>query len=355
MSVGWGQDTTPPELTFFSIEPDTVNLNNRNPVISNMELFDETGIGNGFLRVTGPSGQIMTLSYTGNQEQIYNREFEISFSENSEQGIWVVDFFVTDIVGNTVHLSPSSFGFPSEIFVIYEEPSLCDEETEVELWDECYNIENTTFINFSYQEGSDYLPLSGGIPPEIGQLVNMTDLYLGGNELTDIPPEIGNLVNLQSLFLYDNQFTSIPSEIGNLTNLRTLDIGYNQITELPNELFSLSNLELLRLEYNELNTISNDLCNLSGCNIYINDNYICPPYPECLSEDDIGYQNTSECIECPELQGDINFDDIINVLDVVTLVTCIFSDDGCDICSDINNDGIVNILDVVILVNIILD
>ena len=111
---------------------------------------------------------------------------------------------------------------------------LCNEETEVELWGECYNIQETTFINFSYQEGSDYPPLSGEIPSEIGQLVNMTDLFLGGNDLTIIPPEIGNLSNLQSLYLYDNEFTSIPPEIGNLTNLITLDIGYNQLTgEIP--------------------------------------------------------------------------------------------------------------------------
>ncbi len=128
----------------------------------------------------------------------------------------------------------------------------CDEEAEVELWGECYNIENTTFINLSYQEGSDYPPLFGEIPSEIGQLVNITDLYLGGNELTVIPPEIGNLVNLQSLFLYGNDFISIPSEIGNLVNLKTLDIGFNQITGIPVELYSLNSLELLRLENNQL-------------------------------------------------------------------------------------------------------
>ena len=91
----------------------------------------------------------------------------------------------------------------------------CIDGVEVELWGECYNVETTTFLNFSYQDDSYYPPLYGEIPPEIGQLVNMTDLYLGGNELTIIPPEIGNLVNLQSLYLYGNQFTSIPSEIFN--------------------------------------------------------------------------------------------------------------------------------------------
>ena len=150
----------------------------------------------------------------------------------------------------------------------------CDEETEVELWGECYNIETTTFINFSYQEGSDYPPLSGQIPPEIGQLVNITDLFLGGNELTVIPPEIGNLINLQSLYLYDNQFTSIPSEIGNLTNLITLDIGYNQLTgEIPSELRNLTNLTSLDLRSNQLTgDIPQSVCNLIETNnLDIND------------------------------------------------------------------------------------
>ena len=133
-----------------------------------------------------------------------------------------------------------------------EEQSPCDVEIEVELWGGCYNIETTTFINLSYQEGSGYPPLFGQIPSEIGELVHMTDLYLGGNELTVIPPEIGNLINLQSLFLYGNNFTSIPSDIGDLVNLKTLDIGYNHITELPVEVYSLNNLELLRLENNQL-------------------------------------------------------------------------------------------------------
>ena len=228
----------------------------------------------------------------------------------------------------------------------------CNNEN-IELWGECYNIEETTFINFSYQEGSDYPPLSGEIPPEIGQLVNITDLYLGGNELTTIPSEIGNLVNLQSLFLYDNQFISIPSEIGNLVNLTTIDIGYNQITELPIELYSLNNLEVLRLEYNELTILSNDLCNLSDCNIYINNNHLCPPYPECISQNDIDSQDTSSCNE--SLLGDINGDSSVNVTDIVLLVNNILSNQSYDNLYDLNNDGNVNVTDVVLLINMILN
>ena len=29
----------------------------------------------------------------------------------------------------------------------------------------------------------------------------------------------------------------------------------------------------------------------------IDNNQLCPPYPDCISEEDIGYQDTSECEE----------------------------------------------------------
>ena len=236
------------------------------------------------------------------------------------------------------------------------ESSLCNEETEVELWGECYNIETTTFINLSYQEGSDYPPLSGEIPSEIGQLVNMTDLYLGGNELTIIPPEIGDLINLESLFLYGNTFISIPSEIGNLTNLVTLDIGYNQIIEIPDELILLDNLEVLRLEHNHLTSLPDDLCNLSDCFIYVNDNQLCEEYNyDCFSDDTFFWEPQNQ-LDCEEFQlGDVNQDNELNVVDIVLMVNCIL-DNNCEYnTSDINEDGITNVVDIVLLVNTILE
>ena len=48
--------------------------------------------------------------------------------------------------------------------------------------------------------------LSGEIPSEIGNLTNLTSLWLYNNKLTgSIPPEIGQLVNLKSLHLLDNK------------------------------------------------------------------------------------------------------------------------------------------------------
>jgi len=79
----------------------------------------------------------------------------------------------------------------------------------VELWGECYDIEETTFLNL-YNQG-----LTGSIPPEIGSLTNLTGLELSENRLTgEIPPELGNLTNLTYLWLSGNQLTGeIPQEV----------------------------------------------------------------------------------------------------------------------------------------------
>jgi len=50
-------------------------------------------------------------------------------------------------------------------------------------------------------------------------LVNLTELNLFDNRLSELPKEVGNLVNLTNLFLRDNQLTELPKEIGSLINL----------------------------------------------------------------------------------------------------------------------------------------
>ena len=71
--------------------------------------------------------------------------------------------------------------------------------------------------------------LSGELPPELGNLSDLTELTLEGNDLTgEIPPELGNLSNLTKLWIEHNQFSgSIPPELGNLSNLRDFRVGYH--------------------------------------------------------------------------------------------------------------------------------
>ena len=53
--------------------------------------------------------------------------------------------------------------------------------------------------------------------------------------------------------------------------------------------------------------------------------------------------------------GDVNNDDVLNILDLVTIINIILSDEMSDPCSDFNQDGTTNILDLVSLVSAILD
>ena len=74
----------------------------------------------------------------------------------------------------------------------------CVDGVEVELWGECYNIEETTEIHI-FDSG-----LTGEIPPEIGDLINLEWLYLSYNQLTgEIPEEICNQGD-STPFLYNN-------------------------------------------------------------------------------------------------------------------------------------------------------
>jgi hypothetical protein len=106
----------------------------------------------------------------------------------------------------------------------------------IELWGECYNIEEMTFLSLSNYN------LTGSIPPEIGYLTNLTNIWLQNNQLTgSIPPEIGYLTNLTQLYLGSNQLTGeIPVEIGNLINLTDLWVSNNQLTgEIPGAVCAL--------------------------------------------------------------------------------------------------------------------
>lgn len=74
--------------------------------------------------------------------------------------------------------------------------------------------------------------LTGPIPPELGNLTNLTGLHLAKNQLTGpIPPELGNLTNLINISLNNNNLTgSVPPELGNLTALFYFTLEENQLT-----------------------------------------------------------------------------------------------------------------------------
>jgi len=120
--------------------------------------------------------------------------------------------------------------------------------------------------------------LAGVIPPELGNLANLTHLELPENYLLrdSIPPELGKLANLRSLNLYNNRLSgSIPAELGNLANLTNLQLYSTRLSgSIPAELGNLANLTNLSLHDNRLSgsipAELGDLDNLRYLGLYNN-------------------------------------------------------------------------------------
>jgi len=270
-------------------------------------------------------------------------------------------------------------------------------EGYTELWDECYSIEETDSLDLSNSG------LSGELPDEIGLLTNLTYLDLSRNLLSgDVPDTLATMIKLQFLKLNDNQFTTIPETIGNLENLSLLWISSNQLHRIPQSICNLNPILFYESNdpfyYNwnilhgcnylgECEEQSPD-CLLDGqygtCIFYIDDllgnevviiqNF--PQYPNELCDDmgcmDINacnYDSTAiiegKCVYIEEgegyflcdkygnIIGDMNEDGVLNILDVVSLSTCVLSPDDCldkIIIADVSKDGVIDILDITMLI-----
>eukprot|EP01088_Endostelium_zonatum_P019180 TRINITY_DN6491_c0_g1_i2.p1 TRINITY_DN6491_c0_g1~~TRINITY_DN6491_c0_g1_i2.p1 ORF type:complete len:732 (-),score=175.60 TRINITY_DN6491_c0_g1_i2:92-2287(-) len=79
-------------------------------------------------------------------------------------------------------------------------------------------------------------------------------LDISANELEFLPPEIGLLVNLSNLNLRHNRISNLPVEVANLTKLDKLNLEYNRIRSLP-PLRGPMNLSDIRLKYNRVTSL----------------------------------------------------------------------------------------------------
>ena len=126
----------------------------------------------------------------------------------------------------------------------------------------------------------------------------------------------------------------------------------------------------------DCNTSSNECIDLSGldfgpCAMVLGIGYVngeCSYVSGCgwilnsIDYSDASFDSMDECssacIENSFTLGDINNDSLINVQDIILLVSFVlqtdFPDDTEFMAADYNGDGILNVLDVVLLINIIL-
>ena len=200
-------------------------------------------------------GYPVWLNFSASQREV----FIINYEGNIETSF--------DITPYNPSNSEDVLNLTNLILSYREEADNCTAE-EVDLWGECYNIQETTSIILEGNPMSGTLNL-GDIPPQIGELINLDTLSCTFCGLTgSIPIEIGNLTNLRSLtFLWNGITGQIPTEVGNLINLENLTIHSNQLTGfIPPEIGNLTNLRYLKLtdNYNLTGSIPSEIGSLNN-------------------------------------------------------------------------------------------
>ncbi|KAK3426783.1 hypothetical protein EUGRSUZ_F03146, partial [Eucalyptus grandis] len=134
----------------------------------------------------------------------------------------------------------------------------------------CIGNLSTTLTYFAVNQNE----ISGEIPEEIENCVNLEMLLMNLNQLSGVvPSNLGNLQNLVYLDFGDNNLGgTIPSSIGNLTKLVQLDLGGNNFHgQIPSYLSNCRSLNLLALSSNNLSgAIPPQLIGLSSLTILLN-------------------------------------------------------------------------------------
>jgi len=170
------EDTTPPTVTITSPQDgstvsDSITItcmSSDNEGVEKVELW-VNGVS------TGVSDDTEPYSFVWNTMTL-------------EDGSFTIIVRSYDLSGNTTDSEPI-------VLTVHNTP------TEVTLWGVVYSVEDTDSLNLYDNQ------LTGSIPPEIGNLTNLTYLDLTNNQLTgEIPESICNLVENNCWFsIHNNQ------------------------------------------------------------------------------------------------------------------------------------------------------
>ncbi len=85
------------------------------------------------------------------------------------------------------------------------------------------------------------------LPPEIGELRALEDLWLSENDFRRLPDEICELVHLKDLYLDFCPLESLPQDIGRLQKLESLSLSESKIEDFPDSFAQLQRLKRLYL------------------------------------------------------------------------------------------------------------
>nr|WP_321485559.1 COR domain-containing protein [uncultured Draconibacterium sp.] len=107
------------------------------------------------------------------------------------------------------------------------------------------------------------------------QKENSTILNLNHLSLFTIPEEVFELINLEQLIISNNKLSEIPNDISRLKKLKYIDASFNFITKIHSEIEQIQSLEVLKLNKNWLQCIPKSIYFLNNLkSLQIEDNYV---------------------------------------------------------------------------------
>ncbi|KAJ8772063.1 hypothetical protein K2173_027240 [Erythroxylum novogranatense] len=174
---------------------------------------------------------------------------------------------------------PATLGNLTNLTVLF----MFDNQLSGPIPQEIGNLKNLNQLSFQTNQ------LSGLIPKSLGGLTSLTLLHLYHNYLSGpIPPELGNMKSLDDLELSENNLNgTIPASLGKLSNLELLFLRNNQLSgTIPPEISNFTKLTMLQLDTNQLTgQLPQGICSSKYLErLSVNNNLLVGPIPKSLRD-----------------------------------------------------------------------
>lgn len=103
------------------------------------------------------------------------------------------------------------------------------------------------------------------LPSNINLFINLRELQLDTNNLSELPQQIGELKSLERLGLSNNSLKTLPDDtFSKLLNLKSLHLANNKFESIPSCIYGLKSLEFLDLTSNMIRKLDKNILKLKN-------------------------------------------------------------------------------------------